>query len=722
MDIQRIRTARSSLLDLASRARRNSMVWLSTIRARLYCAFGFAALLTMAGSLTALYEFTTIGAMTNEILSRSFPATVVSLRLAEQSANLVSSAPRLMASPDDKARIDIINGIYRQAQGLEEGIAHLRKLGVIAANDIDLTYNTLVQRLGALNEAVAYRITISSERKQLALSIRIAHEALLDELAPAIDDANFDLMTKSKSAAPDSSLNSSLNSTLESLRRLLETQSESNLLAGLLTEASLVEDPSRLEPLRDLIGAARRKIESNLSRIDDPVQRKNLTGFYKQLGDIGGDDGIVALRFYELNRQRDAQVSFATVQSEAASLKEVVDALVDEQGKIARQHSMYVEQKIRTGQILLIGLAILAVTGAALIAWLYVGRNIAHRLGLLSNAMRRIAEGDLSVQIDDSHHDEIAVMARSLQFFRKATADAADGRQNELEHARKSESRRQLVETATQSFELAVSRVVQTLDRASISMDSSARDMADTADRNQQQALSTAAASEQATTNVETVAASAEEIARSIEHIAERVAQSATVAHQATGEAQAITAAVESLSTSVDEIGQISNLIRTIAAQTNLLALNATIEAARAGNAGRGFAVVAQEVKALAGQTGQATEEITRQVLRIEETTSRSVHTMKAIAATITQLDELSNDVAVAVRQQDAVAQEIARNANAAAKGTRDVSANVSEVSSSAVRTGQVANTVLASAGELAEQSQLLRREVERYLAQVRVA
>jgi methyl-accepting chemotaxis protein len=705
-------------MELARRVRPNSMVWLSTIRARLYCAFGFAALLTMAGSLTALYEFTAIGAMTNEIVSRSFPATIVSLRLAEQSANLVSSAPRLMSSPNDKARIEIINGIYLQAKGLEEGIAHLRKLGVVAANDIEPTYNKLVQSLGALNEAVAYRITISSERKQLALSIRTAHEALLDGLAPAIDDTNFDLMTKRKNAAPDSSLNS----TLDSLRRLLETQSESNLLAGLLTEASLVEDPSRLEPLRDLIGAARRKIESNLSRIDDAVQKKQLAGLYKQLGDIGSDDGIVALRVYELYRQRDAQISFATVQSEAASLKQVVDVLVDEQIKIAQQHSTHVEQEIRAGQILLIGLAIMAVIGAALIAWLYVGRNIAHRLGLLSDAMRRIADGDLSVQIDDRHHDEIAIMARSLQFFRQATADATAGRQKEIDQARKSESRRQLVETATQSFELAVSRVVQTLDRAAVSMDSSARDMADSANRNEQQALSTAAASEQATTNVESVAASAEEIARSIEHIAARVAESAKVAHQATGEAQAITTAVESLSASVDEIGQISNLIRTIAAQTNLLALNATIEAARAGNAGRGFAVVAQEVKALAAQTGQATEEITRQILGIEQTTSRSVQTMKAITATITQLDELANDVAVAVRQQDSVAQEIARNANAAAKGTRDVSANVGEVSSSAIRTGQVANTVLTSAGELAQQSQLLRREVEGYLAQVRVA
>jgi methyl-accepting chemotaxis protein len=107
-------------------------------------------------------------------------------------------------------------------------------------------------------------------------------------------------------------------------------------------------------------------------------------------------------------------------------------------------------------------------------------------------------------------------------------------------------------------------------------------------------ALATAAASEQATTNVGIVATAAEEIAQSIEHIAARVANSATIASQATGEAKAITDAVESLSASVDEIGEVSNLISSIAAQTNLLALNATIEAARAGKAGRGFAVVAQ--------------------------------------------------------------------------------------------------------------------------------
>jgi methyl-accepting chemotaxis protein len=622
-----------------------------------------------------------------------------------------------MAAGTEKSRSEIMNTIGQQEKTLENGIAHLKTLGVAKAEDIDASRKALSERLHTLDQAVTNRITMSNQRSYLASSVRAAHEALLIGLAPAIDDANFDLMMSAKQEGA-----AALDARLENLRRLLETESESNLLAGLLTEASLVNDARRLEPLRDLIDSAQRKITKNLNAISDRAQQEKLIALYSKLAMIAADDGIIPARAYELSQQREAFVAFSAAQAEATKLKDAVDDLVEQQGRIAQDISAYASGQIRSGQFILIVLSIAAVIGAALVAWLYVGRSIARRLGFLSDAMRRIADGDLNVDIQDNRSDEIADMGRALLFFRQATAEAATARRKESEQTRTLESRRQLVEAATQEFERAVSNIVKTLDHAAAAMDSSARDMANNATRNQEQALATAAASEQATANVGIVATAAEEIAQSIEHITARVANSATVASQATDEAKAITDAVASLSTSVDEIGEVSNLISSIAAQTNLLALNATIEAARAGEAGRGFAVVAQEVKGLATQTGKATEEITRHIASIEQTTGRSVQAIKKIAATIEQLSDVANDVSVAMRQQDAVTQEIARNAVAAAKGTRDVSENIADVSNSAVKTGQVASTVLTAASELADQSHLLRQEVERYLAQLQVA
>src|SRR5215467_13513088 len=103
---------------------------LSTIRARLYLAFGFAAALTIIGAWVAFYEFTVIGSTTNEIVSRSLPATAVSLRLAEQASSLVSSGPRLMTAGSDKVRAEILADINKQEESLEAGIAQLKALGI----------------------------------------------------------------------------------------------------------------------------------------------------------------------------------------------------------------------------------------------------------------------------------------------------------------------------------------------------------------------------------------------------------------------------------------------------------------------------------------------------------------------------------------------------------------------------------------------------------------
>ena len=520
----------------------NGVPLFGTIRTRLYCAFGFAAVLTFVGSVTAVYEFTTIGAATNNILSYSYPATVVSLRLAEEASSLVSLAPRLMTAADDKTRIEVTDRISQQAKDLKEGTERLKLLGIAKANEIEDARSTLMQRLAALGQIVKDRIVISNKRHYLSSSIQPAHEAMTAVLVPAIDDANFDLMTKNKLTGTETALNSEI----EYLRRLFETQSESNLLAGLLTEASLVDESSRLEPLRDLIGSAKRKIEQNVGEIRDPALKRSLKVLSKKLSDLGSDNGIVTLRAVELARQSDAQGAFAATQSEAANLKLAVDALVEQQSEIAKIYSRRVADQISGGEILLVVLAITAIIAAILIAWLYVGRNVIRRLGSLSDAMRRVAGGDFEVQIDDRRGDEIGDMASALRVFRQTTLDATAAHRKEIEQARALESRRQMIEAATQKFELAVSKVVQTLDRAATAMESSGRDMAASANRNQGQALATAAASEETMANVENVAGSAEELARSIEHITTRVADSAAMARQATSEAQAIAGTVES--------------------------------------------------------------------------------------------------------------------------------------------------------------------------------
>ena len=134
-------------------------------------------------------------------------------------------------------------------------------------------------------------------------------------------------------------------------------------------------------------------------------------------------------------------------------------------------------------------------------------------------------------------------------------------------------------------------------------------------------------------------------------------------------------------------MGAVVDLINDIAEQTNLLALNATIEAARAGDAGKGFAVVASEVKNLATQTGKATEEISGQISGIQSATG-----------------------------------EISRNAQEAANGTTEVNANIANVSEASASTGRSAGEVLSAARDLSQQSDTLRSEVDRFLAEVRAA
>ena len=372
-------------------------------------------------------------------------------------------------------------------------------------------------------------------------------------------------------------------------------------------------------------------------------------------------------------------------------------------------------QEVVAGAAVLLGL---------LIAFL-IARGIIGPLSGLTSGMKELAGGNFGVVLPGlERKDEVGDMAQAVETFKvkaeeKARMEAeAKASQDQIAARQRKADMIKLAD----DFEGAVGEIVETVSSASTELEASANTLTSTAVRSQELTTMVAAASEEASANVQSVASATEELTSSVTEISRQVQESARMANEAVDQARKTNYRVGELSKAAARIGDVVELINTIAGQTNLLALNATIEAARAGEAGRGFAVVASEVKALAEQTSKATGEIGQQISGIQAATEESVGAIREISGTIEKLSEISSTIAAAVEEQGAATQEISRNVQQAAEGTQQVSSNISDVQRGASETGSASSQVLSSAQSLSSESNRLKLEVDKFLATVRAA
>ncbi|MGC5700375.1 HAMP domain-containing protein [Pseudomonas sp. NFXW11] len=395
--------------------------------------------------------------------------------------------------------------------------------------------------------------------------------------------------------------------------------------------------------------------EQALAQVEQLKAAVKDAGYQTVLGEVSGHIGNFSEKLNEYTGllAQEKQV-YRQLHERAAQVMARVD-----QAYAAGDQSM--QGELQKNSLLIIGSSALALL-VGLLAALSITRLIVRPLRSVMQLAQQIAAGDLSASVAVNRHDEIGQLMQAMQQMSSGLSGIVSGLQAGIEQLASSA---QSLSSVTEQTNAEVSTQREETEQVATAMNQMTATVHDVA-RNAEQAAEAAQAADD---KVE----SGQQVVRLSMQRIEQLADSATRA--STG--------IESLSAEIDNIGSVLDVIKSVAEQTNLLALNAAIEAARAGEQGRGFAVVADEVRALAQRTQQSTEEIARLVTALHAAADASVQQIQSsgelvklavsdalqtesalgsIAAAVSLIQQMNQQIAAAAEQQSSVAEEINRS------------------------------------------------------------
>lgn len=442
---------------------------------------------------------------------------------------------------------------------------------------------------------------------------------------------------------------------------------------GLLTRNIVISENVALHSEEKKKIATLRAANSELlEKLDKTLKIPQARDLLKIITDNRGIYNSSIDRVIALTEKGDEAEAERLLFNETIALQQIVFKATDDSRKLQKELSEKIAgeaaELARTSVSLMTGMAILMFVIGSLVG-LIISRDLLRALGAepseLSEAVNRVAKGDLDTPLQVRSNDTVSVMAAVAQMQTSLSSVVYNVRQN-------SES----VATAS----------------AQISQGNN-----DLSTRTEQQASA-----------LEETAAAMEELGSTVTQNAENARQANQLAKSASnvaikgGEVVAqVVGTMKEIDDSSKKIAAITSIIDGIAFQTNILALNAAIEAARAGEQGRGFAVVASEVRSLAGRSAEAAKEIKILI-------DASVQRVKEGSILVDQAGDTMTEVVGSIRRVTDIMGEISAASSEQSQGVAQVGEAVTQMDQTTQRNAALVEEMAAAASSLENQAQEL--------------
>lgn len=394
------------------------------ISTQLYLGIGGAVVLTMGASLVGWFSFNSVGDAQSRVNEGSVPGMAAAFGVAQQSGALVAAAPRLVSAATPEAFAQVTAEIAKERSTFEAQLAALTQQGEEEERfgRIRAQGGTLISNIEAIESSVAELFVLQERSEALRAELAKVRNELVGVMVPLIDDQLFYAMTgyRNLGEAPASPAQHLSREEFDHYRHLAALQADATTAIQLLSSAFNLSDAPLIEPLRERFEAAKDRIEWSLSALGTARARSQIAPICARLYQLGLEEqGGFGLRTRELEHVAHQRDLLARNQSLALDLVAEAEGLVNAASISAKEATHASTLAIGTGRSLLLVLNVISITGALLIAYLFVGRMLLPRLERLSERMRRMADGDLEGKVEIGGNDEVADMAAALEVFRR---------------------------------------------------------------------------------------------------------------------------------------------------------------------------------------------------------------------------------------------------------------------------------------------------------------